>query len=241
MRAFSSLLFTSALRCSLALLLVCAMPAQAARPFVTDDARITAEGSCQLESWVRSYSGSQEFWALPACNLGGNLELTLGGGQARNTGEPLTSDTVLQFKTIVQPLRTNGWGWGLAAGTVHHPEVRPGPNQLGNQYVYAPLSASFDNDRWLAHLNVGWLRDKASSQDRMTWGLGTEFASSPTFSWVAETFGDDKARPYWQAGWRVFVVPQRFQLDFTFGQQAGGDAASRWLSLGLRYTPGPWF
>ncbi|MEW6563131.1 MAG: hypothetical protein AB1400_07865 [Pseudomonadota bacterium] len=36
-------------------------PAWAARPFVTDDARLTKANSCQLESWTRSYSGSREY------------------------------------------------------------------------------------------------------------------------------------------------------------------------------------
>lgn len=34
---------------ALALLLAAALPAQAARPFITDDARLTTAGSCQLE------------------------------------------------------------------------------------------------------------------------------------------------------------------------------------------------
>ncbi len=57
------------------------VPAKAARPFVTDDARLTTAGSCQLESWTRFYADSTEVWALPACNPTGNLELTLGVGK----------------------------------------------------------------------------------------------------------------------------------------------------------------
>ena len=64
------------------LIAVPAGSAWSARPFVTDDARLTTAGSCQLETWTRMYRDSTEFWALPACNPGGNLELTAGGGQA---------------------------------------------------------------------------------------------------------------------------------------------------------------
>jgi len=53
--------------------------AWAARPFMTDDARLTTGGSCQLETWSRRYSDRSEFWALPACNPTGNLEITAGG------------------------------------------------------------------------------------------------------------------------------------------------------------------
>ncbi|NCV70156.1 MAG: hypothetical protein EBW55_05505, partial [Betaproteobacteria bacterium] len=43
--------------------------AHAARPFVTDDARLTTAGSCQLESWTRvnraskPSARSEEYWA----------------------------------------------------------------------------------------------------------------------------------------------------------------------------------
>lgn len=214
-----------------------ALPAWAARPFVTDDARLTTAGSCQLESWTRLYEGSSEFWALPACNPTGNLEITLGGGRASYKETGTTDDYVLQFKTLFKPLTTNGWGVGLAVGRVEHPEIAPGPNQLGNTYAYLPFSASFGNDRLIVHANAGWLRDKASQQDRNTWGLGGEYYPHPRLAVIAESFGDDKNRPYWQTGLRYSVIPNLFQLDATAGQQYGGDSASRWLSIGLRWTP----
>ena len=62
--------------------------AVAGRPFVIDDARLTDAGSCQLEVWGESHTDSKEWWAVPACNPTGNLELTLGAGRARSPGEP---------------------------------------------------------------------------------------------------------------------------------------------------------
>ena len=47
--------------------------AHAARPMVTDDARIVDAKACQLESWVRHDPDSTQLWALPACNPTGNL------------------------------------------------------------------------------------------------------------------------------------------------------------------------
>lgn len=217
-------------------LLLC-QPAIAARPFVTDDARLTTAGSCQLESWMRIYPDSRELWALPACNPFGNLELTLGGGIA-SAAEGRTTDYVFQLKTLFRPLATNGWGLGLAAGTVQHPEISPGPNQLGNTFAYLPLSVSLHDDRLILHANLGWLRDHASRQDKTTWGLGAEIQTgAPRLMLIAESFGDDKDRPYWQTGMRFALIPNLFQVDATLGQQMGGDSASRWLSLGLRWTP----
>lgn len=132
----------------------------AARPFVTDDARLTTGGSCQLESWLLIYPDGQEIWALPACNPTGNLEFTIGGGLAKYAGESATSDYVFQAKTLIRPLETNNWGLGLSVGTILHPEINPGLNQLGNTYAYIPLSVSLSDDKVIIHTNIGWLKDR---------------------------------------------------------------------------------
>lgn len=211
--------------------------AWAARPFVTDDARLTTAQSCQLESWVRSYRHSTEVWALPACNPTGNLEFTFGGGRAHNDGGASTGDGLFQLKTLVKPLVSNDWGWGLAVGTIRHPSVQPGPNQFGNRYAYLPFSASLDDDRMVVHANLGWLRDKHSRQDSTTWGLGAEIQASSRWLAIAEAFGDHRHKPYWQVGGRYAIVPNKVQVDATVGQQSGSNANARWISFGLRLTP----
>lgn len=211
--------------------------AMAARPFVTDDARLTTAGSCQLETWVRSYRDSHEVWALPACNPTGNLEFTVGAGRARTDGERGTNDHVFQLKTLFRPLSTNGWGWGLGVGTVRHPSINPGPNLLGNTYAYVPMSFSFLDDRVVVHANVGWLKERATQRHNATWGMGSELQAAPRVTLVAEAFGDNRQNPYWQMGGRLAIVPNRVQVDLTLGQQFAGPNASRWVSLGLRFTP----
>lgn len=218
---------------------LCALsPAQAARPFVTDDARLTTSGSCQLESWTRVYRTSTELWALPACNPGGNLELTVGGGTAKLADEyGRSSDYVFQLKTLAKTLEPNGWGAGIALGTIRHPEVNPGPNLLGNSYVYLPVSVSFA-DNWLVmHTNVGWLRDKATRASQTTWGIGAELTATARWTLIAETFGNTQDTPYWQAGVRYNVIPGLFQLDTTAGRRYGSERDAQWLSFGLRVTP----
>lgn len=228
---------TTIQRWMFALLVVMSGHSFAARPFVTDDARLTNAESCQLESWSRSYKNSNEFWALPACNITGNFELTAGGGTATNAGEPSTKDFIVQGKTLFRELSTNDWGWGLAIGTVNHPHIAPGPNLLGNTYAYIPVSFSTHNDKVIFHTNVGWLRDKATNENRATWGVGAEMQASQRILLIAESFGDNQANPYWQMGARYSVIPNLFQLDTTIGQQFNGTANMRWISFGLRITP----
>lgn len=214
-----------------------AAPAHAARPFVTDDARLTTAGSCQLESWLRVYPQSREAWALPACNPGGNLEITAGGGRARHDGEAATQDYLLQAKTLLRTLEADGFGLGFAAGRVMHPTVNPGPNLLGNTYAYVPLTLSFGDGRALVHGNLGWLREHGSGRDNLTWGLGGEVALGSRVSAIAELFGDNRVSAFWQSGVRVFIVPERVQIDATVGGQNDGGPGGRWFSLGLRLTP----
>jgi len=229
-------------RCLPAALFAClSLDALAARPFVTDDARLTTAGSCQLASWTRIYRHSHEVWALPACNPFGNFELTLGGGRARSDGESATRDYVLQGKTLFRELQTNDWGIGLAAGTVRHPEISPGPNLLGNTYAYLPVSVSVLDDALVLHTNLGWLRDRATKKNRVTWGMGAEVRLGARLTGIAETFGENRGNPYFQVGARLAIIPDRVQVDATVGQQLSGSGNSRWLSFGLRLTPASLF
>lgn len=211
--------------------------ARAARPFVTDDARLTVAGSCQLETWTRLYAASLEYWTLPACNPGGNFELTAGAGLAAGFGEEHTFDYMLQGKTLLRTLRDNDWGLGLAFGSVIHPQVNPGPNLLGNFYAYLPVSRSFRDGDVVTHGNLGWLRDYASDRDKLTWGFGAEVRLSDSFVTIAEVFGDSQRLPYAQMGLRYGALPNLLQIDSTIGLSFSGIWAEHWLSIGLRYTP----
>ena len=224
-------------RLGLALLCLLGTGAQAARPFMTDDARLTTEGSCQLESWVRRYADRQEFWALPACNPGGHFEITLGGARFKDDGQASSSDQLLQFKTLLRPLTTNDWGWGLALGTVRHPSDVSDPDNLGSHYAYVPVSVSMQDDKLVLHLNLGWSRDKAKRRDQTTWGVGAEYGLSERWMAIAETMGDDRQKPFVQMGLRLSIVPGVLQLDATVGSQPGQPVPGRWHSFGLRYTP----
>ena len=213
-----------------------AQHAFAARPFVTDDARLTNAGSCQLEAWTRLYQHSQELWALPACNPWGNFELTFGGSLAKVDAQSATLDSAIQAKTLFKALKTNDWGIGMALGRISHGDLNPGPNQYGNTYGYIPASVSLLDDDVILHANIGVLHDKQSKQNNMTWGLGSEIKLKPNLLGVAEFYGDNRSNPYLQVGFRYSVIPNLFQIDSTYGQQINGDSELKWISFGLRYT-----
>jgi len=202
--------------------------AHAARPFVTDDARVVDRGGCQIETFYkeqRKYSGS-EFWFMPACNPFG-LELTAGAN--RIEGE---SSLVLQAKTLIKPLETNGSGFALTLGTFYsNPQTG---NNFWSPYVNGIASFSFLDDRAVVHTNLGAIRDRDVNRDRGTWGIGLEaLLVAPRLYGILESFGQTYDKPTLHGGLRYWIVPNKFQADSTAGNQ-NGDPPQRFYSVGLR-------
>ncbi len=224
-----------------ATLLLCrGAPAGAARPMVTDDARIVDPKACQVETWVRTYRrGGDESWALPGCNPFGGFELTLGGARLHPADEPSRSVFQGQVKTLVRPLRTDDWGWGVAFGTLNTlpRETVDGRN---HPYFYLPVSVSTLADRLVMHVNLGATRGPAGGSDvQGIWGVGAEYAVHPRALLVAETYGVTGERPQAQVGLRLWVVPERVQVDATWGGQQGPGGVGHWFSIGLRLLSPP--
>ncbi len=204
--------------------------AHAARPMITDDARLTDAGACQVESWVHGHGKQREYWALPACNPGGNFELTLGGAQAHTNGIAESGAVVVQAKTLFKPLATNGYGMGLAAGYA----TQPGNGQSGSPYFYIPVSFSLADDQLVIHTNVGSLRERETHNHRLTWGVGGELQTTSRLYVIAESYGQNKGGTFFQTGLRFWAVPNHVQIDTTFGSQFGHLAEQRAFSIGLR-------
>ena len=80
--------------------IACAHSAQAGAPLVTDDASVIEEESCQFEAWINSARSARDYWAAPACNFIGNIELSLGFGGINPADEPSSQQFVVQAKTV---------------------------------------------------------------------------------------------------------------------------------------------
>ena len=214
---------------SLHLVMVISGPcAYGARPFVTDDARVVDRGGCQIETFYkeqRKYSGS-EFWFMPACNPFG-LELTAGANRIEGEGS-----LVLQAKTLIKPLETNGSGYALTLGTFYS-NPQAGSN-FWSPYVNGIASFSFLDDRAVVHANLGAIRDGDIDRDRATWGIGLEaLLVAPRLYGILESFGQSYDKPTLHAGLRYWIVPNKVQVDSTVGNQ-NGDPPQRFYSVGLR-------
>lgn len=213
-----------------ALLLLLAPSVEAARPMTTDDARLTDAGACQVESWLHLHGEQRELWALPACNPGGNFELTLGGALAYSQGKQESGALVTQGKTLFKALETNSYGIGLAAGYA----TQPGNGQSGSPYFYIPVSFSLADDQLVIHTNLGNLRERETRQNRLTWGIGGELQTTSRLHVIAESYGQDKGSAFFQTGLRYWLLPKHVQIDTTYGSQIGHIADQHWFSIGLR-------
>ena len=223
------------MRLLLAALALIASPAHAARPFVTDDARVVDPQGCQVEIFYkrqREYRES-EFGFLPACNPWGRVELSLGGIWV-DSAQPGDSRTLgLQAKTLLVPLEANGAGFALTLGVAQVSAFQS--SSVWNPYVNGIGSFSFFDDRVVLHANLGALRDNQLHLTRGTWGIGAEvLLVAPRLYAILETYGQRLEKPTLHGGVRLWIVPNRLQVDATVGSQHAAPFDRRFATVGLR-------
>lgn len=213
-------------------------PVHGAQPYFTDDASILEKGACQLEIGNQTNRGSRELSLLPACNITGNLELTLGGSRASEAG---SRDTlyVVQGKGLFRELETNGYGVGWLAGARWRGEREPDQGKISNYYASLLLSGSFLDDRFIAHVNLGAQADRDRRMDSLTWGINAEIPLSERFTVIAEIFSNERSRSFHQAGLRFALIPERLEIDASLGGENGHRRSTRWWTIGIRLTSPP--
>jgi hypothetical protein len=213
--------------------LVCMAQVHAARPMSTDDANIVDEKSCQLEAWVKTTRTSLERWALPGCNFGGEMEWTFGGNSQSEEVEGQTKYWVGQLKKRWVPVGESTVGISSVVGVMSIQPASPLRPSDKDYYLNMPVTVPLGADRFI-HLNAGWVQHQSLGVSRPTWGVGGELPLSARFIAIAETFGEQDAGRRYQLGLRVWLVPQRVQVDTTYGNQVGLPEHMRWISVGLR-------
>jgi hypothetical protein len=139
---------------------------------------------------------------------------------------------ILQAKTLIKPLETNGTGYAVTfgAGRVHPFQAE----RSLNPYVNGIASFSLLDDRVVVHTNVGAVNDRQAGFTRATWGVGAEVIFHPRLIGIIESYGQRADKPTRHMGLRVWVVPNRVQLDGTVGEQNSGPPERVFRSVGLR-------
>lgn len=217
-----------------------AADAFAARPFVTDDARVVDPDGSQVETFLKRQRtvSERELWFLPAHNFaalaGGRVELTLGGIWLNSQPLGDARSIVVQAKTLLKPLEANGYGLALSLGALRVAPSGPDAAQT-NPYANGIASFSFADDRYVLHANLGARGDAGAGPGtvRATWGTGAEIQLHERLYGIVETYGERGEKPTRHFGLRFWAVPKRVQIDSTLGFQASAPER-RFHTVGLR-------
>jgi opacity protein-like surface antigen len=223
---------------ALGAVLLTAPGAFAAQPYVTDDASVLAPGQCQFELGKQVNRGNHELWTLPACNLFANTEVTVGKSRfSENDGQ--ASLYVLQGKGVWREFSAERFGIGWVAGVRGRSRTDEDLRRISSYYASLLVSRAFMNERLAAHLNAGFIADRDARTEPVTWAAGAEYSLSPRWKVIGEFSGDDRTRPLHQAGVRIGLVPDRFELDVTAGGQNGNRRGTRFWTIGVRMLTDP--
>lgn len=236
---------TSCLFFIILIILFFSRPAQAVRPFVTDDARVVGRAQAQIETSVRWDKERLQHLNLFALGPTERLELTAGFID----GFPLEDDVarvfaiagpLMQAKYLLLDTIPNGRP-GLAIAGGGSPPMGSGSfkPETWREFAYMAMTASFfDNDRVLLHWNVGFTTDNYTT--KATCGIGTQFRIVGGLNGVAEIFQND---PYggdtggaYQAGFR-YAFSDYVQVDMTGGTGFFGKRdTTAYYGMGVRFV-----
>jgi hypothetical protein len=220
-------------------LLLLSPAAFAASPFATDDVSALDRGACQLEMWQQNNRGSQDAWVVPACSPLEGLELSFAASRATENGASRTTNIGLQAKYVVRDIEIDRWGWGWVLGALRHPDQERGSQYLGDLYGLVMAGVSFNDDSLHLNINVGGLRERETGDNFFTWGVLAEQNLGKHFMAIGEVFGTQRGRPFYQLGGRAALLPDRFEIDATFGNRFGRSTTERWWTVSVRIVTDP--
>jgi len=210
--------------------------AEAAGPFIVEDAAIVEPKACQIETWTRRPREGYENFVVPACNPTGNLEIQLGGARIRTDDEVFAAATV-QLKTVFREATAEQWGVGLVVGGARI-RNRSGGESGTDLYALIPVTVPLVPDKLTLNLNAGLLRSGPQDTTVGTWGVAADWTPIDRLRITGEAFRLLRPRPYFQVGAFVTLVAERVEVVALYGNGYGDGSAGRWFTVGLQlYSP----
>jgi len=206
--------------------------ARAARPMMTDDARIVDPKSCQIESWVRDSKHMTEYWAQPGCNVGENAEITIGGSLEGENGHSSFANEIYQIKSIIRPIDINQTGYSIVLGNARDPK-RAMNKAIQDWYLNVPISYPY-NDRLVIHTNLGVTHLTDERTEKINWGLSSEYNYNERVDLISEVFNQSSNSTYFQFGLRYWLIKNRAQIDTTYMNSFNHIGEDQSFSVGLR-------
>ena len=207
--------------------------AHAGRPLQTEDAGVLDAGACELEvaaarerSDEPSLSGAR---AQFGCGVGWRSQVAAYAGRERAAGARDDAAGIVG-KTWLRELTDEATGVALAWAAGY---VRPRGGSATRDGAEVRAVVTHPAGAWLLHGNLGWARDSIEHRDSTVWGAAVERTGLGPVDAMVELFGDDRDRPWANAGVRWNAVPGQVAVDASYGRQLRADGA-RLVTLGLK-------
>jgi hypothetical protein len=214
------------------MLFVTASSVEAAQPLVTDDAAVVAPKTCQLEAWTRSAHDGRDYWAQPACNFTGNLELAVGGARAKPDAGESSSLVQLQAKTVLFSLADGEWSFGMSAGSGRDTRAPHGSSAFQVYYAKA-LASWYPRSDLEIDLNLGAANAYGSGTFTLA-GAAIQYRVIGNMQLLAEAFRDEPGSTKYQVGARYIVIPNRFEAYASYGNRFNGPSDQWSAIIGIR-------
>ena len=199
---------------------------------VVDDAGIVEYRAFHLEAWI----GTEESWILPAFSPVRGLELAAGAVITEDETHAIT-----EAKYLFREPTNSRVGFGLVAGALLAP--------FEEFYTYVPITLPLLEERIVLHGNAGYTLERHevehgdhthTHEDHFfTWGGRADVALAGPVTLLGELFGANDEIPDFQVGFRLEVLSDLLEMDFTYGNNFGRQSSGMGFTVGLAFTPPP--
>ncbi len=206
--------------------------ATAGRPMATDDAAVAASGACDWESFVARVKAPhspslQTLSTQIGCGWGGNTKLSLALAQDSADGD--------RAQRLSFNVKRRLWGeadapTGLVlTAAASGLKTRDSALRSENTALTLVWTASPLQDL-LLHVNLGGVRHHLDRQSALTWNLAAEYSVGNGVDLMAETYGEERSKP-WLGTALLWTVRPQFSVDMSWAQQTG-PVRARAVSVG---------
>jgi hypothetical protein len=212
-------------------LAACAGVATAGAPLVTDDASVVTPGTCQVEVSGTAARGAHAFTVQPACNFVADTELAVGASRNRAGDDGTSSSLVVQLKHVFIADPDDAWALGAEVGAERDTAAPAGRSAFATGYARA-LATWTPNDSLELDFNAGAGSTRGSGGYALA-GVAVQYALTPAIRLLGEVYHDEPGTGKAQAGVRLVVVPERFEVYGSYGERFA-NRGDRWAIVGVR-------
>lgn len=216
-----------------ALLLNLASPfAEGGEPTVTDNAAIVTPKTCQLEAWSQSRHDGFEYWAQPACNFSGNVELSAGVARSHPHDDVASSAVQLQAKTVLFPRGDGAWAVGGAIGAGRD-TGSPHGGPAFQAYDAKAIASWYPSSDLEIDLNLGGANVYGQGTFALA-GAAIQYGIVKNLQLLGETYRDEPGRAKYQVGARYIVLPDRLEAYVSYANRFSAPS-NQWSAIvGIR-------